>query len=266
MLRDIEKTTTQYLNKIFEILEQQYQDTVFWIRDETMTRQLYVSQNFSTVWGYDIHTPYETPMIWFTSLEKSKLDYYINTAQKRHDANYQDDNANKLLYQIVNQTNSLIHLKDKCHVCRSPLGKNYIVGFSKKTDSDSWYIDYKNQLCSWNENDEKIMKQFLIILHDNFGLALTTIQQDKNNWLKCLKDDFNDYFNEQLTLRELECLYYICLGRSAKQIASILNISSRTVEKHIQNIYIKTNYSNKHLLLATFSHYFRQIAAMSPWN
>lgn len=47
------------------------------------------------------------------------------------------------------------------------------------------------------------------------------------------------YRNEQeisLTKREIECLYYLSIGKTAYEISLILSISKRTVETHVQNI------------------------------
>lgn len=46
-----------------------------------------------------------------------------------------------------------------------------------------------------------------------------------------------------LTKKETECLYYLCLGKSAKEISSILNTSHRTIEKHFENVKMKCNLS-----------------------
>lgn len=48
-----------------------------------------------------------------------------------------------------------------------------------------------------------------------------------------------------LTKREKECAKYICKGYTLKEIAALLNLSSRTVETHINNIKIKFNMRKK---------------------
>ncbi len=61
----------------------------------------------------------------------------------------------------------------------------------------------------------------------------------------CLYDPLNltNYTNKlspsELTRRELEVLRYVILGYTAKKVALRLNISFRTVEKHISNIKMK---------------------------
>ncbi len=54
----------------------------------------------------------------------------------------------------------------------------------------------------------------------------------------------NSFFS-QLTDRENECLYYLVRGKTATQIASIMLISNRTVEKHISNIKLKLHCHTK---------------------
>ena len=62
------------------------------------------------------------------------------------------------------------------------------------------------------------------------------------NKVNNLFDDLNILKpNVQLTQRELECLKWIRFNKSAKEIASLLGISHRTVEIHIRNIKDKIN-------------------------
>jgi len=54
----------------------------------------------------------------------------------------------------------------------------------------------------------------------------------------------------QLTNKESECLFFLMRGKSAKETAIILNISPRTVEKHIESIKYKFNCRTKLELIA----------------
>lgn len=49
---------------------------------------------------------------------------------------------------------------------------------------------------------------------------------------------------DDLTEREIEILYYICKGLSNAEIADILSISKRTVDKHRENLLQKTQSKN----------------------
>ncbi|MCF8236133.1 MAG: response regulator transcription factor [Bacteroidales bacterium] len=47
-----------------------------------------------------------------------------------------------------------------------------------------------------------------------------------------------------LTERETEILYHICKGMSNQEVADLLNLSKRTVDKHRSNLLAKTNSKN----------------------
>lgn len=50
--------------------------------------------------------------------------------------------------------------------------------------------------------------------------------------------------NYDLTEREIEVLFHICKGLSNQEIADRLNISKRTVDKHRENLLVKTDSKN----------------------
>ena len=258
MKRNIQRTSTAFLNSVFFSLEQKNPDCIFWIRDHTMTKQFYVSGQFSSVWGHKIQIAYDVPMIWFTSLEKEKLDYYMHKAQCRHDANYLDPKLNPMLYQIINTDGEIISLKDTCCHCKCPLGNQYVIGISKEISADSWHSQYQRNHCHWDEKEKFILDQALVILHDAFGWVPMAQQIDEKLQLQLLCEDFAQNFNQRLTPRELECLKQLCLGKTAKQTANALNVSPRTVETHLENIRIKTNLNSKLSLIHAFGHYFNE--------
>lgn len=53
-----------------------------------------------------------------------------------------------------------------------------------------------------------------------------------------------DKKNTDLTEREIEVLFNICKGLSNQEIANHLSISKRTVDKHRENVLLKTNSKN----------------------
>lgn len=68
-----------------------------------------------------------------------------------------------------------------------------------------------------------------------------------------------EYFiaSVKFSKREYECLYYTVRGKSAKQIAFHLKISTRTVEEHLINIKNKLNvYSKNELIDKTIDWFF----------
>jgi len=54
----------------------------------------------------------------------------------------------------------------------------------------------------------------------------------------------------QLTARELDVLRYVAMGRSAKETAIELNIAPCTVERHVENVRLKTRTRNRAHMIA----------------
>ncbi|MBY0544105.1 MAG: LuxR C-terminal-related transcriptional regulator, partial [Gammaproteobacteria bacterium] len=52
---------------------------------------------------------------------------------------------------------------------------------------------------------------------------------------------------------------YLCLGKSAKEIAKITNISFRTVEKYLESLIKKTHSSRRTDLVQKLSRYFSDL-------
>jgi DNA-binding CsgD family transcriptional regulator len=66
-------------------------------------------------------------------------------------------------------------------------------------------------------------------------------------------DDFGivrDYSKWQLTPRETEIVEQLLLGKSNREIASVLFISETTVKRHLANVFIKTNVASRQALMA----------------
>lgn len=62
--------------------------------------------------------------------------------------------------------------------------------------------------------------------------------------IKSLYSRNDKKINIDLSGREIEILYNICMGMSNKEIAELLFISKRTVDKHRENILLKTEAKN----------------------
>ena len=48
-----------------------------------------------------------------------------------------------------------------------------------------------------------------------------------------------------LTLREAEVLYWLTMGKSNRDIADILGMSYRTVDKHLEHVYAKISVESR---------------------
>lgn len=65
-----------------------------------------------------------------------------------------------------------------------------------------------------------------------------------NSILKNLNKPVHQSSSSELTKREIEVLFHICQGLQNQEIAELLFLSKRTVDKHRQNILLKTSSRN----------------------
>ena len=72
---------------------------------------------------------------------------------------------------------------------------------------------------------------------DEYLFRLTTTNEKSGDAL--LRDRFS------LTMRESEVLVWIAKGKSNRDIGEILGLSARTVNKHLEQIYVKLGVENR---------------------
>lgn len=118
-------------------------------------------------------------------------------------------------------------------------GKDYIDRFALGTTRDrpdmiNYYINNKDVLDNmFLEYKDK----FSDVLGDLSKAPLSMPLRPRN--FKTSDELFNDFSN--ITTREFECLQYLAQGMCSKIIARRLNISPRTVDRHLENIREKLN-------------------------
>lgn len=83
----------------------------------------------------------------------------------------------------------------------------------------------------------------------NIHPSLMKILVDKAINQKTVEKKEESQQKEILTKRENEVLHYICLGYTNQEIANILVISVKTVEKHKEHIMEKLNLKKRHQLI-----------------
>lgn len=91
-----------------------------------------------------------------------------------------------------------------------------------------------------NSNFSEVKKAIIDVWEGKNYFSTEILQSIVNNITKKTTPLHNDH----LTERETEVLCQICRGRSNAEIAEILSISKRTVDKHRENLLLKTNSKN----------------------
>jgi len=81
-------------------------------------------------------------------------------------------------------------------------------------------------------NQENSLFEFL----EKTNIVMSHVIHDAISQHQCCRDIASP---KNLTQRQEECLYYLAQGKTAKEIAIILNLSNRTVEHHLDAVKLK---------------------------
>jgi DNA-binding CsgD family transcriptional regulator len=126
------------------------------------------------------------------------------------------------------------------------------------------YIETRNfattnnrpEMVNFYLNNTKLLDQFFNAYLDRFkndflhvGQTMPNIPLRPKNFAIQMQ---TNYIFKDITKRELECLTLLAQGLTAKMIAHSLKISSRTIEKHIENIKEKTGLKYKTEIICKF--------------
>lgn len=253
MIKNIGQATNLFLSQTLGQLDH-HEDYVIWIRDREMTKQIYQGKNFEKIWQRDPEIIFKYPLIWLDYLEDSGKEFYMEQFQRRHNENYNIPDLNLVYYQIKKPDNSIEYIIDNCFKCISADNIIYIVGIAKKISSTSWNSIAQDKTLIYREFDVAIKEQVFKLLKSHFLIVPFEQINDPNKRLVI----FQEKIMAEGTLfsnREVECLFYLCLGNTAKEIAKMMDISPRTVESHIEQIITKTNCRNRIDIVGKFSRY-----------
>lgn len=250
MLFDIRKCSVQTLTSIFQALEK-HEEYVFWIRTEDMGKQIYSSSTFDQIWQQDGAILYELPLLWLDFLRPEGKPVYMKQLQERHESGYLNLDKNFALYQVLAGSGNATYIQDQCFKCQSPTGEKFIVGVAKTLPPNVWIDKQYQRKQDHDPINFIVYQEFLTLLEKEFGLVV--IESDNNDSSKV---------NEMLQLlskRELECLQFLCQGKSSKEIARDMSISHRTVETYIINIMNKTDTKKRLEVVARFTSFLPNI-------
>ncbi|HEY5510623.1 MAG TPA: response regulator transcription factor [Prolixibacteraceae bacterium] len=118
-----------------------------------------------------------------------------------------------------------------------------IIALSMYSDENYYLSMIEAGACGFllkNSNFQEVEKAIIDVYNDKSYISIEIL----NNILKHpQKSNFND-FNETLTEREAEILLLICKGLTNNEIAERLVLSKRTIDKHRENLLMKTQSKN----------------------
>ncbi len=119
--------------------------------------------------------------------------------------------------------------------------------------NDNWKtFIYEKNVIKGADNLTMGVSCYMTDITDCYLIDLTRylLKTDGKYHYEICKEQFsyilNDtYFNNSLSERETECLFFTLRGKSSKTIGKILNLSAKTVEYYIDQLKIKLNCKNK---------------------
>lgn len=243
------KISAQTLNTVFDHICQD-ENTVCWINTTDWRTQIYLSPSFEKIFQWKLDYMYEDTRFWRTMLcPEDKYNTIKNL--RRSDSNNFDPYI--LFYKLKTAEGEIKHVCDKHFSLQNNQGKlTAFSGIAEVIPKELWY-ERRFEYLKESSSIAKSSAEFCNRVERNLKLKSEnpTIKKSKENVFYRLRLDENLI---ELSAREAESLYYLIQGKSSKQIASIMNISSRTVEIHLDKIRAKTQTCSRVELLSKIDH------------
>lgn len=197
---------------------------VIWIRDSTYQKQIYLSKNFTSIWGRDHTQIYEHPHSWFDALiDNAEFEGWRN---KRIQQNCDS------IYTITTQSGEIRGIKDPSfHLYNKQNQLELVVGTAfhvQHDQNDKLNLQLENEIVTFLH--QKLKK----IFSENLGLN---------------SEDENASLRPVLSQRQSQLLQLIILGKTTKASAYELNLSPRTVEHYLVTLKHKFEVFSKSQLI-----------------
>ena len=254
MIRDIRRCSYSLLNNIFSPLSQ-LDDCILWIRNSEMTQQIYVSHSYEVITERKIDILFDVPLIWFDYLNPEYKIPAMQQLQARHNLGYVDPTKNIACYQFNSAAGEIKYFRCQCFKTEDFSKEQYIVGIVKSLSRNEWFNP--SLQVNIDENHQSAIDVVLSTLKKHFGIKTLNLRPTLSNLLNDIKHILVNLENVIFSPREIESLYYLCQGKTAKQTAQLMSISPRTVETYLDTLRSKTGCINKLALISKFSRYFQ---------
>lgn len=144
---------------------------------------------------------------------------------------------------------ALIHINDNAVISkRLPLTVPEKAQWANEILQDYHVISYKQPL--YNKTGKKVIGIMGYSFHlPNNKTTHSLVNKTKmlvqhaitHHFKPCSTNEMSPVKSHLPTQRQLDCLYYLVLGYTAKDIASILGLSRRTIEHYLDNLKLKFN-------------------------
>lgn len=242
------KVTMDSLDALFDHFELQ-NNAVLWLTSLDNQRQLYISKRFEEIWGVKTQKLYENASSWGEYVHENDKDRVLSQVKNR--ALTPDKTIKEsLLYRILDNHKKIRYLHSSPFLLTSNEDIHIAFGgITQELEEGQWITaldkyhnghmsEMKHHVFNTLNNEIKVL---MAITNKNFDSRQLPISQDKTI--------FKNGKAIHLTEREAQCLHYLSQGKSAKETSTMLHISQRTVEFHLNNVKEKAGCRSKLELL-----------------
>lgn len=213
----LEIVQQDFIDLFFESFKKEH--PVIWIRDSSLSHQLYVSEQYKNVWGASCAELYENPKSWAQYYIEDQISFskFHNIVANQH---------TYLYYSIRDTQGKIKSIKDRSFKLFNKKNQStVIIGMALDLDNTA-HMKFEDPY--YNNVQRKVTE--ILAQHMNFTESV-------------------DEKKMSLTNRESQVLYYTLRGKTAKSIARVLNVSTKAAEFHIANLKKKFGCSNKSQLI-----------------
>lgn len=210
-------------------------NSVVWLRSPDYKKQIYVSKSIENVWQCSADTFYNSPAEWERSLLTHSRDQWARAALERAIPN--EHQGTNLYYAIETQEdNKVKFIRDTAFYLYDTDNNKFsaVAGIAVEIPEQQWEIERSKQS---SPTDASLME-----FYDQLG-SLHIKPPEKSVHARPKLYVGNTPI--ELSKRQLQCLYYLLQGYSAKQVALQLSRSVRTIETHINILKNKLNCNSK---------------------
>lgn len=248
--KPVVNVSMQSLNALFGVLEQQPQSTL-WIRSSDLQRQLYVNQNYETIWQRSVSELYQNPDCLIDTLYPIDRDAVHQQLINKSEHHLESDN--QFYYRIITPDGKVKFIKD-WHYLLTDDGGNLlgIAGLAQEISQSQWQQQSQSILQRYSPDPQALLHQHVFdILRNELhirtqGVTGSGASETKPKFI--VLDNNKSAVN--LSRRETEVITHLRAGLSAKQTADKMHVSTRTVEFHLNNIKDKVGCRTKLELLS----------------
>lgn len=239
----IDKDSPQVLNALFSFLSN-IESAVFWICKPDYTKQIYLPNSYENIWGRSGN------IIRETGLDTWRDTLLLDDFQRNYDEFYRradTPGASAMVYRVIRPDNEYRWIKDTSYtLVDKENNPTIIVGVAEVVSPERWMELYSDPLIIVPKHC--ILHDCVEILQKNYKLDVNVPPETANKKRRSVTYSF-DGKKIELSKKEALCFQYLTQGMTAKETAKAFGISHRTVETHLEKIRIKTQCSNKVILI-----------------